>query len=99
MLWDLKLIIEFPPGSTILIPSALFYHSNIAVADDEVRYSLTQYSAGGIFRWVACGFQSQKQFESNGNVHAETGSERWVKGLEMLSTLEEIRCRAGLYIP
>jgi hypothetical protein len=28
ILWDLKLIICFPPGSTILIPSALIRHSN-----------------------------------------------------------------------
>ncbi|KAJ7658555.1 hypothetical protein B0H14DRAFT_3702889 [Mycena olivaceomarginata] len=28
VLWDLKRIIQFPPGSTILIPSAIIWHSN-----------------------------------------------------------------------
>ncbi|TDL13852.1 hypothetical protein BD410DRAFT_817258 [Rickenella mellea] len=31
VLWDLKMIIEFPAGSTILIPSATIRHSNIPV--------------------------------------------------------------------
>ncbi|KAJ7778948.1 hypothetical protein B0H16DRAFT_1711298 [Mycena metata] len=37
ILWDLKLVIEFPPGSTILIPSATLAHSNIPVAKTEHR--------------------------------------------------------------
>ncbi|KAJ7745310.1 hypothetical protein B0H16DRAFT_1462826 [Mycena metata] len=52
VLWDLKLLIEFPPGSTILIPSATLAHSNIPVAKTEYRASFTQYSAGGLFRYV-----------------------------------------------
>jgi len=31
VLWDLQLVIEFPPGSTILIPSAVLQHSNIPI--------------------------------------------------------------------
>ncbi|KAJ7624191.1 hypothetical protein B0H17DRAFT_1151319 [Mycena rosella] len=31
ILWDLRLAIRFPPGSTILIPSALLHHSNVAI--------------------------------------------------------------------
>ncbi|KAJ3860342.1 hypothetical protein EV359DRAFT_75214 [Lentinula novae-zelandiae] len=41
---DLKLVIEFPPGCVIFLPSALFY------------------TAGGLFRWVANGFQTQEAF-------------------------------------
>ncbi|KAI0652179.1 hypothetical protein C8Q79DRAFT_997324 [Trametes meyenii] len=58
ILWDLGLIIEFPPGATILIPSALLRHSNAAIRPGETRYSLTQYSAGGLFRWVECSVES-----------------------------------------
>ncbi|KAJ6573155.1 hypothetical protein DFH09DRAFT_1312405 [Mycena vulgaris] len=47
ILWDCKLIIEFPPGTTILIPSAAIFHSNIPVAEGEHRYFFTQYTAGG----------------------------------------------------
>ncbi|KAJ7794380.1 hypothetical protein B0H14DRAFT_3557404 [Mycena olivaceomarginata] len=35
VLWDLKLIIRFPPGSTILIPSAIIRHSNSPIAIHE----------------------------------------------------------------
>ncbi|KAJ7789209.1 hypothetical protein B0H14DRAFT_2292555, partial [Mycena olivaceomarginata] len=45
-------IIQFPPGSTILIPSAILRHSNVGIAEGERRYSFTQYSAAGLFRWV-----------------------------------------------
>ncbi|KAF9521457.1 hypothetical protein CPB83DRAFT_872210 [Crepidotus variabilis] len=52
ILWELGLVIEFPPGSTILIPSAIINHSNVAIAEKERRYSFTGYSAGALFRWV-----------------------------------------------
>ena len=96
VLWDLKLIIEFPPGSTILIPSSIFKHSNLPIADDEVRYSFTQYSAGGLFRWVANGFQSQKAFDAAGQKHEDAGQTRWMKGMDLFSTMEEIQQTAGL---
>ncbi|EIW55165.1 uncharacterized protein TRAVEDRAFT_39488 [Trametes versicolor FP-101664 SS1] len=56
ILWEAQLVIEFPPGSTILIPSAVIHHSNTTIRPHESRYSITQYSAGGLFRWVECGF-------------------------------------------
>ncbi|KAF9033009.1 hypothetical protein BDP27DRAFT_1178607, partial [Rhodocollybia butyracea] len=56
ILWDLGLFIRFPPGSTILIPSALLVHSNVPVALGEERYSFVQYSSAGLFRWVENGF-------------------------------------------
>ena len=31
ILWDIKLVIEFPPGSTILLPSVVIRHSNLPV--------------------------------------------------------------------
>ncbi|KAF4604595.1 hypothetical protein EYR40_003369 [Pleurotus pulmonarius] len=37
ILHDLKLIIEFPPGATILIPSALLRHSNVPIQKGESR--------------------------------------------------------------
>lgn len=52
ILWDLHLVIEFPAGSTILLPSAIVAHSNVKVAKHERRYSFAQYTAGALFRWV-----------------------------------------------
>ncbi|KAF8172847.1 hypothetical protein K438DRAFT_2006771 [Mycena galopus ATCC 62051] len=58
VLWDLKLVIRFPPGSTILIPSAILRHSNVNIAEGEKCYSFTQFTAAGLFRWVDNGFKS-----------------------------------------
>ncbi|KAG6810160.1 hypothetical protein H0H92_013046 [Tricholoma furcatifolium] len=35
VLWDLKLVINFPPGSTIMIPSALLIHFNTPIQEHE----------------------------------------------------------------
>lgn len=64
VLSDLKLAIEFPPGSTILLPSAVLEHSNTAVSVHETRFSITQYSAGQLFQWVDHGFQSLKDLRA-----------------------------------
>ncbi|THU84434.1 hypothetical protein K435DRAFT_624512, partial [Dendrothele bispora CBS 962.96] len=52
ILRDLGLMVRFPPGSTILIPSALITHSNTPIQKGETRYSFVQYSAAGLFHWV-----------------------------------------------
>ncbi|KAF8196615.1 hypothetical protein K438DRAFT_1456498, partial [Mycena galopus ATCC 62051] len=52
VLWDYDLIIRFPPGCSILIPSAVVTHSNTPIQDGEERFSVIQYSAGSLFRWV-----------------------------------------------
>ncbi|KAJ7818538.1 hypothetical protein B0H14DRAFT_2601255 [Mycena olivaceomarginata] len=52
VLWDLKLVIEFPAGALILLPSATLAHSNVPVADGQERISFTQYTSGGLFRWI-----------------------------------------------
>ena len=40
VLWDLGVVVEFPPNSTILIPSSLIIHSNTPIQPDEVRHSI-----------------------------------------------------------
>ncbi|KAJ7067710.1 hypothetical protein B0H15DRAFT_925945 [Mycena belliarum] len=64
ILWDLKLVIEFPPGSTILLPSATVSHSNLPVdvKAGEKRASFTQYTPGGLFRFIDNGFRTEGQF-------------------------------------
>ncbi|KAG6835952.1 hypothetical protein H0H93_012949 [Arthromyces matolae] len=62
VLFDIGLAIVFPPGSTILIPSALLRHGNTQIQDGETRLSFTQYCAGGLLRWIQHGFRSQKSF-------------------------------------
>lgn len=53
VLWDLRLVIRFPPGSTILFPSALVTHSNILhllmkLATQSFNILLETYFIGGI---------------------------------------------------
>lgn len=90
-MWDLGLVIEFPPGATILIPSALLRHSNVPISDNERRYSLTQYTAGAIFRYVYNGFKSDKSWlntatEADKAEVAMDATQRWGDGLAKFST-------------
>ncbi|KAF8178863.1 hypothetical protein K438DRAFT_1680740 [Mycena galopus ATCC 62051] len=55
---QLKTVCEFPSGSTILLLSATCEHGNTPIRKGETRYSMTQYAAGGLFRWAAYGYQS-----------------------------------------
>ncbi|KAJ6459298.1 hypothetical protein C8R45DRAFT_1221437 [Mycena sanguinolenta] len=63
ILWDLKMVIRFPAGATILIPSAILRHSNVPVQRHEMRSSFVQYTAGGLFRWVRNGFMTDEDFD------------------------------------
>ncbi|KAJ7721195.1 hypothetical protein DFH07DRAFT_760576, partial [Mycena maculata] len=65
VLWDLRLIICFPPGATIFIPSAILQHSNVKIRANEQRYSFTQFTPAGIFRWVYNGFRTNKDIENS----------------------------------
>ncbi|MDQ1532191.1 MAG: hypothetical protein QOE37_2344 [Microbacteriaceae bacterium] len=91
-------MIEFPPGSTVLIPSACLYHSNTAIQAGERRYSFTQYTSGGLFRWVDQGFQKGDQYlrglspEQRAAVAVESQG-RWKMGIGLLSTLNSLQQR------
>ncbi|KAJ7789398.1 hypothetical protein B0H14DRAFT_3503084 [Mycena olivaceomarginata] len=53
----------FPPGMTIAIPSAIFRHSNVSIQQDEKRFSITQYTSAGVFRFVKNGFKTNVTLE------------------------------------
>ncbi|KDQ50169.1 hypothetical protein JAAARDRAFT_711167 [Jaapia argillacea MUCL 33604] len=91
VLWDLKLVVEFPPGSTIFIPSGIIRHSNIPVAEGEVWLSYTQYTAGSVFRWVGYGFRSVGEVMSTlGEAEVRRlNAGRWEAGCQMWSKLGE----------
>ncbi|KAJ7018317.1 hypothetical protein C8F04DRAFT_1199101 [Mycena alexandri] len=95
ILWDCKLIIEFPPGTTILIPSAAIFHSNIPIGVGERRYSFTQYTAGGLFRWIEHGFQSEEAFFSSLSAEERVKEQaearaRWESGASLFCTVAEL---------
>ncbi|KAJ7933153.1 hypothetical protein B0H13DRAFT_1475610, partial [Mycena leptocephala] len=55
---QLRLVIEFPSGASMLIPSGCVDHGNTPIQPDETCHSITQYAAGGLFRWAAYGYKS-----------------------------------------
>lgn len=90
VLWDLKLTIEFPPGTTMLFPSAVLLHSNTEIGPDEDRYSMTQYSAGGLFRWVHHGCRTLDEYLSSLSPkelqeYERENEERWLEALRLYS--------------
>lgn len=95
ILWDLRLIIQFPPGSTIMIPSALLRHLNTSIQQGETWYSFTQFMAGGLFRWVHNGHKSDKAFFGEKPSAAKLAqreadrAERWENGLKMFMVWDE----------
>lgn len=68
MLFDLKLVIEFPPGTSILLPSGSVRHGNTLIGAHEFRTSVTQYCPGGLLRYVAYGMRTVKQLKNNPEV-------------------------------
>ncbi|KAJ3751804.1 hypothetical protein EV360DRAFT_56306 [Lentinula raphanica] len=82
VLWDLGLVIRFPPGSTILFPSALITHSTLPIQAHETRYAILQFTAGALFRWRDNGFQSDKAFLADASPEqlAERASRRVRRG-------------------
>ena len=96
VLWQCGLVIEFPTGSAVLIPSAVISHCNTAIGPNERRYSFTQYSAGSLFRWVQHDFKLDGEYyagltEDEIKQDAERNALRWAQGLSMLPTLDRIR--------
>lgn len=95
VLWDLKLAIRFPSGSTIIIPSAMLRHSNASIGKNQTRYSITQYSTAGLFHWVENGFMKDSSWLKKASKAQKEEREkgvitRWEKGLAMLSKLSEL---------
>ena len=84
---ELKLVVEFPPGSTVLIPSALIHHGNTALALNDQRYSVTSYAAGGLFRIVDQEFVTQPDMTPAQKVAFEsTQPSRLVEAMGRFST-------------
>ncbi|KAJ7831560.1 hypothetical protein B0H13DRAFT_1654629, partial [Mycena leptocephala] len=95
VLWDLNLVIRFLPGSTIFIPSALLHHSNVSVQPGEKRYSFTQYTAGGLFRWVHNGNRSDKDVLASATPddlerREAARATRWEQGMQMFMVWDDV---------
>ncbi|KAF6759413.1 hypothetical protein DFP72DRAFT_806676 [Ephemerocybe angulata] len=94
VLHGIKKVIELPPGSTLAIPSSLEVHSNTGIKPSETRYSITQYAAGGLFRWIAYdGVTAKKLLSTKAGKKKKSAADgpegqRWADGLSLYSTME-----------
>ncbi|KAH9483731.1 hypothetical protein JR316_0003207 [Psilocybe cubensis] len=102
VVWGLKVAIEFPAGSTILMPSAVLEHSNTSIEHGEERASFTQYASGGLFRWVDYGYRTEKELKrTNPKLYQEQMElrpTRWKRGLGMLCTLQDLISKAAFEV-
>ncbi|KAH9484780.1 hypothetical protein JR316_0001682 [Psilocybe cubensis] len=94
ILWELGIAIEFPSGSSILLPSALISRSNVSIAPHERRYSFTQYTAGGLFRWVAYGGKTKAEYLASLSPeglaqYAQEEAARWTEGLKKMPVISK----------
>lgn len=103
ILRELGFMVEFPPGSLILLPSSTITHGNTPIQKGETRKSFALYAAGGLFRWVKYGFRGWKAFVKEDPEGAERikadGPARWEEAVNMYSVVTELhadRIRCGL---
>ncbi|KAG6836042.1 hypothetical protein H0H93_012006 [Arthromyces matolae] len=94
VIWELGLVIRFPPGATILIPSAILTHSNLPIAEGEERLSFTQFTAGCLLRYIHNGFMTDKELLAKATKdqleeREEERASRWLNGLGLFSQLNE----------
>lgn len=96
ILGKLRLVIEFPSGATALIPSATVPHGNTSIQEGDTRMSVTQYAAGGLFRWVRYGFRNERQLrKEDPDLAAEFEGRKanaWVNALDAFSTTASLAC-------
>ncbi|KAI0047168.1 hypothetical protein FA95DRAFT_1492950, partial [Auriscalpium vulgare] len=91
VLTDLKLKIEFPSGSTILLSSAGLEHGNLPIQPGESRYSFTQYCPGGLLRWVRHGFRPAGGLTKAQRLALDgPAGEGWRRQLTRLSKYDEL---------
>jgi hypothetical protein len=63
LVWNLRVIVKFSSGLTVLIPSAIVTHSNCPISEEEDHFSITQFCAADLFTWVENGFKNDFEVE------------------------------------
>lgn len=91
VLEEFNLVVEFPPGSVVLIPSSVVRHGNTPIGEGETRSSFTQYVSGHLLRFVLHGFRKESRLSKR--EHAQFYGDinvRWEEALNMYSKLAEL---------
>lgn len=99
ILHEPKLVIELRRGDVMFIPSAAVTHENAPVAVGETRYSFTQYTAGGLFRYAWCGRRTVKDTKARDKVlygkYVDEGEARWQEGWAKYSKMSDLIAKMG----
>jgi hypothetical protein len=91
ILWDLNIFVEFPPGTHILIPSAILYHSCTTIQEGETRYSFTQYCAGALLRWSDTGGKMVKNLKGKDKEAFDRIKSDRKEGFHLFSRYDDLR--------
>ncbi|KAJ7040212.1 hypothetical protein C8F04DRAFT_906840, partial [Mycena alexandri] len=62
ILWDLGFVVQFPAGSSILLPTGLIRYSFVKVREGETRYSVVQFAGSGVTHWLQNGRRTDIDF-------------------------------------
>ncbi|KAK7054023.1 hypothetical protein R3P38DRAFT_2381946, partial [Favolaschia claudopus] len=62
IVWDLGLVIQFPAGSSILVPTGIVRYSFVEVRPGEDRFSILQWAGSGVRRFVENGYKTDIDF-------------------------------------
>ncbi|KAG6810511.1 hypothetical protein H0H92_011538 [Tricholoma furcatifolium] len=93
---QLKLVIEFPAGMSLALPSATLLHGNTPIQSGELRFSITQYCAGGLVRWVDYGCTTAKRLCSTAGGRSRRAEmdgppgSRWKQVINLFSRFNEL---------
>ena len=79
---QVQLLIEFPPGATVLIPSNLVY-GIVPVAPGQTRYTFTQYIPTDLIRYIDNGLSTRRG-------ERKAGTDTSPSDLELLSRVEDL---------
>ncbi|KAI0310928.1 hypothetical protein OF83DRAFT_1069703, partial [Amylostereum chailletii] len=94
VLHTLRMVVEFPPNSVASILSSTIVHSNTPIQPGETRWSITVYTAGGLFCHAEYDCQLEADFAKEHPEHYEeikSGADtRWMNMVDMFSTMDEL---------
>ncbi|KAG6809041.1 hypothetical protein H0H92_001827 [Tricholoma furcatifolium] len=94
--YELNLAVEYPSGMSLALPSAILPHGNTPIQPGENRFSVMQYCAGGLVRWMEYGQVTAKKLCSTqqGRTRREQidgpPRSRWMGLLSLFSKFEEL---------
>jgi hypothetical protein len=89
---DLRVIIEFPAGTSIYLPSATIRHANVPIQPGESRSSFTQFTPGHLFRYIENGCKKDGDLtKEEAGAMEEKRKTRWLNGIKLWSKLSDLR--------